>query len=118
MSARRSAAKSRAPRSTRLSRSNLRLLGASAQRCVDLLLRVVHEGLAQLARPLEPLDVAWQDHAARTLSIDLGVVNARRHHTGLAQRFGGADERPAYADDHRVCRAQVLLRALVDRAHA
>src|SRR5688572_13806222 len=64
----------------KLSGSNLRLLGASAQRRVDLLLGVVHEGLAQLARPLEPLDVSRQDHATRTLCIDLRGIDTRRHH--------------------------------------
>ena len=55
---------------------------------------------------------------AGTLVVQRGVVDRSRHDALVAQRLGGVDVSAAAADDHDVAGAQVLLRAVVDQAHA
>src|SRR5262245_43333162 len=80
--------------------------------------RGLGERLTQAFRGFEPVGVAGQDHAARALPIDLGLIDAGRHDSAITQAPGRVEHAPARADDHRVRRPQVLLSPIDDRSHA
>src|SRR5262245_60174914 len=82
------------------------------------LLRVLDEGPSQVSRRLVPVDGARQDHTAGTLPIELRLVHARGDFALVPQRLGCPDQTQAGADDHDVARAEVFLRAIIDRPHA
>src|SRR5262249_16386261 len=73
---------------------------------------------AQLARRLDPVGAERQHHAARAHGVDAGLVHAGRRLAPIAQRLGRVDQALAPPNDHRVARAEMLARAVVDRAHA
>ena len=52
---------------------------------------------------------------ARALTVDLRVVDARRHDALFAQVLRRLQQAPAHLDDHRVRRTQLLLAAIDDR---
>src|SRR5262245_7930429 len=85
-------------------------------RCHDR--RGLDERLAEPARRLDPVGVARQDHPAGAIAVHLGMVDARGYHAAVTQRLGRVDHPPPRADDHRVRRPKMLLRAVDDRAHA
>ena len=68
-------------------------------------------------RCLEAIDAVRQDRASRQHSIELGLVDARRHDALVAQVARLVDQAAAHANDPGVGHAQVLVVALIDNAH-
>ena len=53
---------------------------------------MLHKRLPQLARALPPVELATQDGAAGTLSVELGVVDAGRDDALVSQRLYGVEQ--------------------------
>src|SRR5712692_7387300 len=98
------------------SSSALRVL-PFADRFEHKLLGVLDKRPTQVSCRLEPVDGTRQDHTARTLPVELRVVNPRGDFAGFPQRLSCPHQMQAGADDHDVARAEVLLRAVIDRPH-
>src|SRR5712691_8259397 len=81
------------------------------------LLGVLDERFPQVSRRLEPVDGARQEHTAGALPIALRLIHPRGDFALIPQRLGCPNQPQAGADDHGVARAEVFLRAVIDRPH-
>src|SRR4029450_4080714 len=64
-----------------------------------------------------PVLRARHDHLTRALAVYLGMVDLVGDQALFGERLRSGDELAACANDERVSRAEVLVAAVVDRAH-